>query len=1120
MSSSWRIAALAAAIHLCLPLAFAQSTFGSILGSVQDQSGAVIGSAHVTLRNVDENTSLSKASSSSGEILFVNLKPGHYEIVAERNGFGRALVSGLLLQARQELRVNLQLRVQASNETVEVSAADPEIDTENATIADTKDGELVAELPVNYRGATTSPLAAVVTIPGVQQDSSGNISVNGGFPTAVSYSLDGISTSNVLNGGPNGNMFTSSELISEFKVSGVSNNAEFAQSADITVTTKSGSNNYHGSAFEYLQNAALDATTYGAPIKQTKVGNTFGGSLGGPMTLGHFYDGHDRAFFFADIEANRLPHSTLAQFLLPTAALRGGDLSSLGQTIYNPVTGNPFPNAQITSINSVAKTLLDDYYPVPVGNSLNYPNYSTNKNTPIFTTGYDTRVDYVISPRQQVYVRWSWKSINNTTWPGLGTSYSVSQGMLVPPSDVSEHNRNLVLSHNSTIHSSIQNEFRFGLSLFDSVDKFPLEGREVVDDLGLTGLNLSNHPTSGGFPVFDFSTGTGFQAIGRQKDGPTSDSTYEFSDNLTWVRGHHSFKFGIDAQFVDWKSVEHFAPGDDFGDFYFTGEFTGNSFADFLLGLPNYNFVAVTGPNLNSPSQHFGFYGQDEYRLSQKLTLSYGLRWELHPPFTEKSGNIANFDSKTGSVIVPDHTLALSQDFLTSINACPGTDSAVACIPVVKASTLGLGPGLRATYYSNWDPRIGIAFRPFSDTKTVFRAGFGIFTPSSNGAASYLLSGISTNYFATFANSGSWPPTFQLPQAEPVGQSSDVQFYPGSSEFECAADPHLRDEAIEQWNLTIEHDLGANFVLHTSYIASNAYRLENLVDLNQQKPSKTPFNPLNSPFPAFDKILSSENVAGANFQSWQTQIDHHYKSGGYLQGTYTWSKNLTNAEGTGPTSFPNQWGGTSTDRFNLRNDRGNDYGTRRHRVLLNGIWELPVGKGHWLLADGNRLTQGLFGGWKLSSITLIQTGPFQTPTISCAYDQSNTNPEASMGESCRPDRVGNPNISNPKHNHWYNYNAFTSPPTNAGRDGNAGVGILNGPGTVAVAGGLAKELALSEHTKLRFESSFTNLLNHSNYAPPNVNFSSGELNFGTTDSVQTAENASNRVGQFALRLEF
>jgi hypothetical protein len=195
----------------------------------------------------------------------VNLKPGHYEIVADKDGFGRALVSGLLLQARQELRVNLQLRVRASNETVEVSAAGPEIDTENATIADTKDGELVAELPVNYRGATTSPLAAVVTVPGVQQDSSGNISVNGGFPTAVSYSLDGISTSNVLNGGPNGNMFTSSELISEFKVSGVSNNAEFAQSADITVTTKSGSNNYHGSAFEYLQNAALDATTYGAP---------------------------------------------------------------------------------------------------------------------------------------------------------------------------------------------------------------------------------------------------------------------------------------------------------------------------------------------------------------------------------------------------------------------------------------------------------------------------------------------------------------------------------------------------------------------------------------------------------------------------------------------------------------------------------------------------------------------------------------------------------------------------------------------------------------------------------------------------------------------------------------
>jgi hypothetical protein len=652
------------------------------------------------------------------------------------------------------------------------------------------------------------------------------------------------------------------------------------------------------------------------------------------------------------------------------------------------------------------------------------------------------------------------------------------------------------------------------------VDKFPLNGAQVVDNLGLQGLDLSHHLTSGGFPVFDFSTGTGFTPIGREKDGADASNVYQFTDNLSWTKGKHTLKFGIDTQLLAWKGVEHFAPGDDFGDFYFTGAYSGNAFADFLLGLPNYNFVAVTGPDLNSPAKHYGFYGQDEFHVSPRITLSFGLRWELHPPFTETNGNIANFDPATNSVIVPDHGIAVSQDFLTSINACPGTDAAVKCTNVVTASQAGFGPGLRATYYGDWDPRLGIAYRPFGDTKTVLRAGFGIFTPSNLGVQSDDLSGDASNYFAMFSSgNGSWPPAFAFPQAEPTGQGAKVQFFPGSSEFEIAVDTHLRDAASAQWNFTVERELPGAFVLRTSYIGSNSYRLPNIVDMNQQRPSTTPFNPLNSPFPAFDKTLVQKGIAGANYQAWQSQLEHRFKQGAYFQGSYTWAKNLTNAEGTGPTGFPGDEGGFATDRFNLRGNRGNDFGTRRQRLLLTGIYELPFGHGHSVLANANKITQAFIGGWKLSSITLIQTGPFQTPTISCAYDQSNTNPEAALGQSCRPDRTGNGNIAHPTPQHWYDASAFTPVPTNAGRDGNAGVGILVGPGTVTVAGGFAKEVSISERAKIRFESSFTNFLNHPNYVEPGVNISS-QSSFGVTSSVQTSENAGNRTGQLALRIEF
>src|SRR5262249_33965456 len=259
----------------------AQSTFGSIAGTVQDASGAAVPGASVVVKNLEDNTKRSTISDTDGEYRVLNLRPGVYEIVASKDNFTTATLPKVALDARQQLRADLKLEVAGLTASVSVEAEAPAINTENGTIADTKGFNQVVQLPMNYRGGNDSPLAALVAVPGAQQDSQGNFSIGGGTPAQIQYSVDGTSTVNVRFNGALANMNPSSELISEFKITQFNNNAEFAQIGDVTIITKSGTNHFHGSAFEYLQNSALDATTYGFDEKPHKAYNTFGGSFSG-----------------------------------------------------------------------------------------------------------------------------------------------------------------------------------------------------------------------------------------------------------------------------------------------------------------------------------------------------------------------------------------------------------------------------------------------------------------------------------------------------------------------------------------------------------------------------------------------------------------------------------------------------------------------------------------------------------------------------------------------------------------------------------------------------------------------------------------------------------------------
>jgi hypothetical protein len=860
-----------------------------------------------------------------------------------------------------------------------------------------------------------------------------------------------------------------------------------------------------------LQNSALDATAYGFDTKAHKAYNTFGGSFSGPVSIPGLYKGKDKTFFFADYEGNRRRYTSPEVLSVPTAVMRSGNLADLpGGAVIDPLSGSPFPGGQIpsTRLNSVGQMLLSRYLPLPdFGNGVDTNgNYRLQAPTPAGLNGYDVRIDHILNATQQLYGRWSWKNVDTSATNGL-----------LPTEQHFETNRNLILSHNYAIHPTLLNEIRFGATFYALKVGFPISGADAVRALGLSGLDLGDVPGVNAFPTFDFSDSTGFTPIGRDKTGITRSQTVQLTDNLSWVKGKHTMKFGADVRRVRYTDLESFGGSNDFGAFTFNaGTFSGNAFTDLLLGLPSKSYIAQSGPDTRLHSYQSGVYAQDEWHASNRLTVTFGLRWQALPPFVSENANLGAFDPRNGGFILPDNGAA-RQGMLVTINTCPGVNPALPCAPLEKASQLGVGNGLREFYKGNFQPRISAAWRPFGDSKTVLRAGFGIFTMTSLGQLSFDTTNINVGIVRTTSNQlPNGQPAFQFPN---VTTSFDPVAVAGTGDFYQNVNLHFRDPQSAQWNVTVERQLTQEMTLRISYAGMNSYRMGQTVDLNQMQPSATPVDYSERPYPNWGRILSSENQGFSNYQALQTEVNKSFGHGLMFQANHTWAHNIGNVGGDAPTVFSPEviYGTAVANRFDLAANRGNIVGSRRHRVLVSAIYQLPVGKGRHYLNKMSSAVNAVLGGWEASTVTLWQTGPYLTPITSPAFDTANLN-LVYRGSYLRPDCIGNPNVADPAAGQYFNIGAFNPVPA-LGRTGNCGVGILEGPGTAAVAGGLSKTFAFREKARLRLEATFTNLLNHPNFAPPAVDVSA-PATFGRITSVQSAENSGNRTGQLALRLDF
>ncbi len=1124
---------------LCLR---AQSTYGTILGTVKDRSGAVVPNATVKVTNVDENKSREAKSDRNGDYQVLNVLPAHYSVSVSAGGFETFNATGLVLVARQTLRVDATLNVGQMTQSVTVEATETGvIATDTQVIQETFDPQKLLNLPANVRAnGNTSPYQLIQTLPGVQSDNSGNFSIQGGIPSQSQYSLDGISITDVTGNSPLRNAFPSSESIAEIKVQGVGNQAEYGQVGDVTTVSKSGTNDFHGDLFWYTQNAAMNALNFGQETKPHLVANDFGVSAGGPVVIPHLYNGKDKTFFYGTYEGFRYPQSTVVQDTVPTAAMKSGNFSGEGVNVINPFTGQPFPNDTIppSMINPVAQKFLP-FFPNPnVGNlaAVHSANWIVNKDTSYNSDQYDVRIDQYLTSKQSMFARWTWKNINQLT----------SNDLLVPSNSNPDNYKLFVIAHNYAILPNLLNEARFGFTLDDSSFTNPYNGAAFAQSLGLQGL-IGLPAFFNGLPEVDINNLTGLTA--DRLNGASQSRTFQGVDNVTWTKGRHTLKFGVDIRHIEAIDPLGFIGGDNYGNFSFSGTFTGAPFADFLLGLPtNTGFDNVQMDN-DGITDHYNAYVQDSFRVSPNLTLEYGIRFEYHPGYVDASGNIGNFDpsyARTGAVVYPDgHASLLSPGYLQSANACPTlgsktggqTVNGVGCMPVLSASQAGLPESLR-TAPVRFMPRFGFAYRPLGDDKTVIRGGYSIYNTEVLGSIYYSLTGTLQSATLTYNNIiTNGVPAIQWPNVRTGGAGYTVA-PAGTDYFGTANQINWKDPYSEQWNLSIDRDLGFNTGLRLSYIGMATRDLAWAPNLNQSYYSTTYYvdQPLTSrPFPNWGVINTRANGANSNYNALQVEINHRYKSGLTFDSAYTFARDLADNQGYTPNGYVGEaGGGRAMDALNRRDSYGPVYGTRQSRWLTTMIYELPVGRGRMFGSRMNRFADAIVGGWQLSTIFLWQTGPYLTPYFS-GGDPSGTG-SGVIGRAQAPDILANPNLANPAPNAWFNAAAFTCPATPGwkpgepcligtpgngapiGRFGNAGIGSVIGPGTVNLDAGLAKYFNITEGVRIKLEGSFTNALNHLNYADPVLAIDNPSV--GVITSARPADFGGNRTGQVGARVEF
>jgi hypothetical protein len=1099
---------------LLLPLgAVAQSqSTGNITGAVYDASGAVVPAARVTVTNTATQFAWTAETSAEGAYHVSFLPVGTYDVAAETLGFKRMVRKGITLSAAETARVDLTLEIGQTAQQVTVEANATPVATETADVGNTVTGTQTRELPLSTRQfiqmLTLEPgvNSNVSSQPGFGSLSTAAVSVNGLRQNQNNYLLDGSNNIDVYNGN---NMVTPNlEALSEFRVSRASFSAETGRSAGATVNliTRSGTNQFHGSAFEYLRNDALNARNFFAynqvdPVTGAELPgtarpenryNNFGYTFGGPIKK-------DKLFFFWSQEWRRIIQSGGTSLTkAPTAEQRQGVFP--GVTLTNPAgrtTPTGAPCITVTGGTSMidpscidhnSSLLVNTYFPSPnLGSGALGVNYSASNPDSTNTREELIRFDYKPTDKMAFFARYAQDQVSIASPFGLWRENAFP---VVGASNEFEPLQNAALNFTYTFSPTVVNEFQYS---FDHnlirIFATSASSRTLAPGLDIPYFYPSNaqNNSNNRIPDLNFWQG-GYGGITLNWPFRNTYIYNKFTDNITWVHGRHSFRFGglLTRQ---GKGEDNCCTDNQNGNFAFDGHATGDALADMLMG----NAYLYT-ETLNKPHQilhyyDFELYGQDSIKVRPNFTLNLGLRYSLFTAEYDSNGVLANFSnnlysSANAPTFNPDGSLSpTNYNFLNGIYVASN-----AVIPSDLQGQVTKSPYGEKIYdpsKANFAPRLGFAWDLGGQHKTSVRGGYGIYY---DRWAPYVLWMKNTPPFNYTSN------IYYTPVSDPGGGTSAI--YPlGISTI----DPKFRVPYSQQWTLGVQHEILKDTLLDVAYVGTKGTHLLRTRDYNQGEPNIAVAEGILSPSPlrpyvGFTGMTMFEPSAISNYNALQVSLNRRFTHGVSFQAAYTWSKTITDADNDA--AWPQ-------NSFNLSGERGLASYDRPQSFIFNYVWEIPFAK------NLTGFQKALLDGWVLSGITSFQSGN--------AYTVTSGADRAGIGNwNERADLVGNPSGAKTVAQ-YFNTAAFAMPAL--GTFGNSGVGIVRGPGTNNWDVSLGKNNKVpwfwgTEGGSLEFRAQFLNAWNHPSFDYINTALSAG-ASFGTVTGARDP-----RVMQFGLILRF
>ncbi|MBK9167208.1 MAG: TonB-dependent receptor [Bryobacterales bacterium] len=1079
MRSLTLVVCLIAALAAFSPSANAQTTFASITGTVTDAGGAVIPNVAIEATHVRSNYRYSVVSNDSGSYTLAQLLEGDYTLRATAPGFQEFFVQNLQLVARDVRRIDIQMQVGAVETRIEVSAGATLIETETARIGDSKGTAALNALPLNTR----SLYSFLALTPGV-------VAAGGGVATRrfagsrlnqSDQSIDGITVSNGLDGTQISPLVGYIESFEEVRVDMANNTADMASVGQVTIVSKSGSNEFHGSLITYYTTPWFRARNPFAAQRPGGVVHQPGFTVGGPVKLPGLYDGTNRTFFFGSFETSR--GSNILQLLnpsVPIAPWRAGDFSGLTTTIRDAFGSGPLPGNRIpaSQINPVSQRYQDRFYPLPnfgdpnVFSAQNYREQVTRPFDP--NTYYTTRVDHRFSDKSFIFGRWTWNRSHSRAFEGnlptVGRRWQTRD------------TRALNISFTQTISQNLISESRWGYAWNDNPRNGAVIGSEIVRELGLVGL-VPNIPDINGLLDVSFA-GIGIQRVNQTpwRHPGFLNFAQQIQQHVNWYRGNHSIKSGFQLNRVNFQDQN--TSDALFGRMQFSNRFTGHPYADFLYGTPT-NMNRAFPPILQDRTRwSYEFFVSDDWKVTPTLTVNLGMRYEWKPGYVEARGQQAVFDIDSGRVIIPDGARSAVSPLVPA-----------GYVDIVEASQAGYpSKTLMDTDRNNFAPRIGLAWRPMGPN-TVLRAGWGVFydvvpRAISAGGSPFVLN----------------EPQFTNPAGNPIVVLPRVFPDQGGAlttiGLPAAQRRDIRIPFSMQYNLTLEHqrwDTG----FRLSYVGTNTRQGEWGYNINAPEPNLTPFVDKARRFQRYPAITYVSNGAGHQYHSMQVEVERRWKNGFSYQWSWNWARDIGDLER----------GQSPENPFDRQRERGVWLDIPTHRVTGNVMYELPFGKGKQFLNSTSKAVNHIVGGWETSAIYSYYSGQFMTPLwtgpdpVGIAFTSSRTAPNVTL----RPDHLRNANLPAGEQStgRWFDVGAFAPP--QAGSFGTAARGVIIGPNSHVLNFGLMKSIFLTEKTRLRAELTATNFLNRPNYSLPDVNIA----NAGTVGVISGVGDTSSLDGSGA-----